>query len=221
MTKRRVCDSEAPYGDPDMHLGRLALGLSDSAAASTDARAVIRDIGRLLSAATLRVDRIFVSAQPLHPAFRARTYLWLADDDRVRVIDWPHGLKNRPGYLASPDHHVHTTRTELRVPRLQDVRAFRCDLYGELRADGFTDYLIVPLRFGDGTINTLSIATRRRNGFPEVALEGFRRLVGLLTVILERLVALENIDITLRTYLGGASGTRRSVGRPGAVTIRR
>lgn len=101
MTKRRVCDSEAPYGDPGMHLGRLALGLSDSAAASTDARAVIRDIGRLLSAATLRVDRIFVSAQPLHPAFRARTYLWLADDDRVRVIDWPHGLKNRPGYLAS------------------------------------------------------------------------------------------------------------------------
>lgn len=207
MTKRRGCDSEAPYGDPGMHLGRLALGFSDSAAASTDARVVIRDIGRLLSATTLRVDRIFVSAQPLHPAFRARTYLWLADDDRVRVIDWPHGLKNRPGYLASPDHHVHTTRTELRVPRLQDVRAFRCDLYGELRADGFTDYLIVPLRFGDGTINTLSIATRRPNGFPEVALEGFWRLVGLLTVILERLVALENIDITLRTYLGQHTST--------------
>lgn len=165
MTRRRSLDLEAPHREPGLDLGRLALCLADSAAASIDARAVIRDIGRLLSAPPLRVERLFVSAQPLHPAFRARTYLWLAADDRVRVVEWPHGLKNRPGYLASPDHHVHTTHTELRVPQLHDVPASACELYGELREAGFTDYLIAPLRFGDGTVNTLSIARTSRPAF--------------------------------------------------------
>jgi adenylate cyclase len=206
MTERHYHAPQATQGDPGFDLGRLALCLAESAAASVDAPAAIRNIGQLLTATPLRTDRLFVSAQPLHPAFRARTYLWLAADDRVRVVEWPHGLENRPGYLASPDHHVHTTRTGLRVPNLQNAQPSACALYGQLRAAGFTDYLIVPLSFGDGTVNTLSITTRQPGGFPEKALEEFHRLTGLLTVILERLVALENTDTALRTYLGRHAG---------------
>jgi adenylate cyclase len=194
--------ADAQWRASDLDEGRLALSLADSAARTTDARTLIGDVGRLLAATPLRVERAFVSLRTLHPAFRARTYLWLAADDRVRVIEWPHGLKNRPGYLASPDHYVHTARAELRVPNLADLRASPCALYGKLGAAGFTDYLIVPLLFGDGTVNTLSIATRRPDGFPADALDGFRRLVALLTVVLERVAALENVDTTLRTYLG-------------------
>lgn len=207
MSERHCHELPVRQGDLGFDLGRLALSLADSAAGLIDARAVIRNIGQLLSATPLRTDRLFVSAQPLHPAFRARTYLWLAADDRVRVVEWPHGLANRPGYLASPDHHVHTTRTELRVPHLQNAQPSPCELYGKLQAAGFTDYLIVPLCFGDGTINTLSIATRQPGGFPEGALTGFRRLGGLLTVLLERLVALKNIDTALRSYLGRHAGS--------------
>ncbi len=202
MAQLQLHTPEMTGPSPDIDECKLALVLADCAAGTTDARTLIRELGQLLLATSLRVERVFVSVQPLHPAFRARTYLWHASQDTVRVTEWPHGLRNRPGYFASPDHHVHTTRTELRISDLQTVTGSACTLYGEVQAAGFTDYLIVPLLFGDGTVNTLSIATHRVNGFQEDAIGGFHRLHGLITVILERMIALENVDVTLRTYLG-------------------
>lgn len=182
--------------------GEIALALADIAATTADPQTLVRGMGRILFRTPLRVEPLFVSVQAPHPAFRARTYLWRPPEDHVRVIEWPHGLTNRPGYFASPDHHVHETGAELRVNNLHEVTDSPCDLYGKLRDADYTDYLIVPLRFRDGTINTLSIATRLPAGFPERSLDGFRRLVGLLSVILERTTALESIDAALQTYLG-------------------
>jgi hypothetical protein len=92
------------------------------------------------------VERLFVSMRALHPAFRARTYLWKRDTNRVHTIEWRHGLENRPGYYDSPDHFVHRTGMELRIRRPGEVGEHACDLYGTLREQGYTDYLIVPLR---------------------------------------------------------------------------
>jgi adenylate cyclase len=138
----------------------------------------------------------------LHPVFRARTYLWRQDSGHVRTVEWPHGLENRPGYYDSPDHLVHRTGSELRVcgPGMNGEHA--CDLYGTLRAQRYTDYLIVPLRLGDGTINTLSIATRAPDGFRDRDLGWFRESAPLFTVILERHAALEALDAVLDAYLG-------------------
>lgn len=159
-------------------------------------------VGNLLRSTALGVERVFLSLQTIHPAFRARTYLWQSDTGRVSVVEWPHGLKNRPGYFHSPDYHVHSTGAELRVSDLQHISKHPCDLYGKLREQGYTDYLITPLPFGDGTVNTLSIATRRAGGFPQRQLDWCRRLAGLLVIILERYAALETRSAALETYLG-------------------
>ena len=156
----------------------------------------------LLRSSSLGVGRLFLSLQTIHPAFRARTYLRHDGDDRVNIVEWPHGLRNRPGYSHSPDCHVHSTGTELRVRDLQNVGPSRCDLYGRLRADGYTDYLIVPLPFSDGTVNTLSIATRRPGGFPAASLNWFRRVADLLVIVFERYAVLETRSAALETYLG-------------------
>lgn len=159
-------------------------------------------VGGLLCSSALSVERVFLSLQTIHPAFRARTYLWQRDSGSANVIEWPHGLKNRPGYYHSPDYHVHSTGTELRVSDLQDISTHPCDLYGKLREQGYTDYLIIPLPFSDGTVNTLSIATKKMGGFPARALDRFRRLAGLLVIIFERYAALETRSAALETYLG-------------------
>lgn len=158
--------------------------------------------GFLLRSSALAVDRLFLSLQTIHPAFRARTYLWRHGTDCVNIVEWPHGLRNRPGYSHSPDCHVHSTSTELRVRGLQNVGPSRCDLYGKLRTDGYTDYLIVPLPFSDGTVNTLSIATRRLGGFPAASLDWYRRLEDLLVIVVERYAVLETRSAALETYLG-------------------
>lgn len=177
------CTAAQPISAED---GETALALAHLAATTADPQTLVRGMGQVLYKTSLRVERLFVSVQALHPAFRARTNLWHLPEDHVRMIEWPHGLTNRPGYLASADHHVHESGSELRVHNLHEISGSPCDLYGKLRDAGYADYVIVPLRFSDGTINTLSIATRLRAGFPERSLAGFRRLAGLLSVILER-----------------------------------
>jgi adenylate cyclase len=193
-------DSKARLASPTV--GEIALTLADIAARTTDPHELVREVGRLLCRTPLRLERIFVSVQALHPAFRARTYLWHLPEDHVRMIEWPHGLAKRPGYLASPDHHVHATGTELRVRDLRRLGSSPCDLYGKLRDQGYTDYLIVPLRFSDGMVNTLSIATRVPDGFPEKELKWFRQLLSLLSIVFERTTVIESFESTLHTYLG-------------------
>ncbi len=151
---------------------------------------------------------MFLSLQTLHPAFRARTYLWRQEAQSVGVIEWPHGLRNRPGYYHSPDYHVHSTGTEFRVPNLQEMGQHRCDLYGNLKAEGYTDYLMTPLAFHDGTVNTLSISTRVPEGFPVEVLNRFRALTDLFIVIVERYAALETRNAALDTYLGRSAAAQ-------------
>jgi adenylate cyclase len=191
----------------------LARELVRTALKSQRVTSFLGSAGRILSRSPLRVERLFVSMKALHPAFRARTYLWRRESDHVSSVNWPHGLENRPGYYDSPDHYVHRTGSELRVRRPGDGGEHACDLYGTLRRDGYTDYLIVPLRFGDGTVNTLSIATKELNGLRDYGLDWFRQSVPLFTVILERHAALEALDAVLDTYLGDNVGQQIRGGR--------
>jgi adenylate cyclase len=170
-------------------------------------------LGDLLSARPLAVERVFLSVQTIHPAFRARTYHWLRQTTRAEVVEWPHGLRNRPGYYRSPDNHVHATGTEFRVKDLQHFGTHPCDLYGQLRDQGYTDYLIVPLPFSDGTVNALSIATKRAGGFPARSLDWFRRLIPLFVVVFERYAALETRGATLEAYLGRSAAREVLKGR--------
>lgn len=180
----------------------FALTLAHAALESRQTEAFVGAAGSALSQAPLRADRLFVSMRALHPAFRARTYLWKRDTGRVHTIEWPHGLENRPGYYDSPDHFVHRTGSELRIRHPGEGGEHACDLYGSLQAQGYIDYLIVPLQLGDGTINTLSIATKEPQGFQDHDLGWFRKQTPLLAVILERHAALEALNAVLDTYLG-------------------
>jgi adenylate cyclase len=182
------------------------MAVSAIATRSPTVQSFIHEVGLYLSRSPLCVERIFVSLQTLHPAFRARTHLWKKHNPDIRTVEWPHGLENRPGYYDSPDYHVHSSRAEYRVRDLRAVTGHSCELYGKLREEGYTDYLMVPLIFLDGTVNTLSIATRLPGGFPEERLVAFRALIDVFAVTIERYSALETVATTLGTYLGrGAS----------------
>ncbi len=198
---------------PDQEPALLSKLLTKAAVQSHTLEEFLATVGAMLCCTSLRVERVFLSLHTLHPAFRARTYLWQQRTRRVSMIEWPHGLKNRPGYYNSPDFHVHSTGTELRVKGLQTVDPHPCDLYGQLRAEGYTDYLIVPLAFGDGTINTLSIGTKLPSGFASQGLGRFHELTDLFVVILERYAALETMNVALDTYLGRSAAREILKGR--------
>ena len=191
----------------------LAEKLAAAAAGAHSIEAFLAAAGVILWGARLAVERVFVSLQTLHPAFRARTYLWRRKAGGVTVTDWPHGLKNRPGYYASPDFEVHRSGAELRVRNLGEITDHPCALYGELRRGGYADYLMRPLPFSDGTTNTIAFATKRRRGFHAEAVERLRSLTDLFVIALERYAALETLNATLDTYLGRSAAGRVLSGR--------
>ena len=193
---------------PDHELALVSRVLTKAAVQSQTIEGFLEAAGMVLWSSPPRAERMFLSLQTLHPAFRARTYLWKQETQSVGVIEWPHGLKNRPGYYHSPDYHVHTAGTEFRVPNLQEMSQHPCDLYGKLKAEGYTDYLMAPLAFSDGTVNTLSISTRASSGFSSEALDNFRALTDLFVVIVERYAALETRNAALDTYLGRSAAAQ-------------
>jgi adenylate cyclase len=83
-----------------------------------------------------------------------------------------------------------------------------CDLYGSLKREGFTDYLMVPLRLSDGTINTFAFATRQPGGFTSNTVAALNDLALPLTVVFERFMAEETAASTLAAYLGGSAARR-------------
>ena len=193
---------------PDHELALVSRVLTKAAVQSQTIEGFLEAAGMVFWSSPPRAERMFLSLQTLHPAFRARTYLWKQETQSVGVIEWPHGLKNRPGYYHSPDYHVHTAGTEFRVPNLQEMSQHPCDLYGKLKAEGYTDYLMAPLAFSDGTVNTLSISTRASSGFSSEALDNFRTLTDLFVVIVERYAALETRNAALDTYLGRSAAAQ-------------
>ena len=68
------------------------LAIAGLAARSPTIQAFIHAIGLHLSHPPLSVERIFVGLQTLHPAFRARTYLWKRQNPEIRIVECRAGM---------------------------------------------------------------------------------------------------------------------------------
>jgi adenylate cyclase len=95
----------------------------------------------------------------------------------------------------------------------------RCDLtaqprdgefaiLGELRRDGFTDYVVYAVPFADGTHKALSLATKRRDGFHGHETALFEAMIPAVGFNLEVQALRRTARTLLDTYIGRQSGGR-------------
>jgi adenylate cyclase len=78
----------------------------------------------------------------------------------------------------------------------------------ELRAEGVTEYLGLPLPFSDGSWKAMTFCTCRAGGFPEEQVEMLRSLEPTLAMIFE-IQTLHRTTLTLLdTYVGTIAGSR-------------
>lgn len=215
MAAREVDAVEPPVSSPEAARPERSGGCAAGRRQDGLTRAVLRlgshcrDAGEFIGALGLLLDhrgkaacRLFASLQSLHPVFRARSYIWHAGWAAARATDWPHGLANRPGYDESPDYRVHRSKKPFRIRLSDSLLESACDLYGQLKREGFTDYLMIPLVFSDGTVNTFAFATREPSGFTVDLSDALIDLALPLTAVFERFVAAETAAATLTAYLG-------------------
>src|SRR5205823_1316951 len=173
----------------------------------TDPNEFLEAFAHELRAAGVDVARITTGVPILHPQIFSFSGLWELGKGTTERL-----------FRSGPN----TTATMLNSPiriAYQGGGPVRCDLalppepgefaiLGDLRHEGFTDYIVHAVPFADGSHKALSLATRRSGGFDagEVAL--FAAMIPAVAFNLEVQALRRTARTLLDTYVGQQSGGR-------------
>src|SRR5216683_2520738 len=175
----RAMDDEIPnrvYGDP------LARWFVTEAYRIADTGQLIRAAGEQLVAAGIPLFRLAYFQLTLHPEFAGKSYVWQRGRG-VEVSEAAHGLLQGSGYLDSPLPAVFEQRRTIRV-RLEGTEP-QAPILKQLKGEGATDYVALPLLFTTGHVDALSVVSDRPGGFSTVDLERMFQLQFAFTRIVE------------------------------------
>ncbi len=180
------------------------LGDARNAAETT---ALVVELGERLNAAGIDVRRITTGIPILHPQVASYSALWnrgAAVTEREYQLD-PETLASlRDSPIAVVYGGGGPVRCNPSAPPSED----EFPIVADLRAEGFTDYVVMPARFSDETTKAVTFATDRAGGFAETDIELFETLMPMLAMVLEIQALKRTARILLETYVGRETGRR-------------
>jgi adenylate cyclase len=159
-----------------------------------------------LVAAGMPLWRVAVFVRTLHPDIYGRAFFWRPG---AEVVMNPAGfeVQDSPEYRRSPLAILYDTAREVRY-RLDDPGSRRFPFFDDMRGEGVTDYIALPLLFIDGSTHGSSWTTKQPGGFGDDELAALRAIVRPLTRIIE-IVNLRRTSLSLLdNYVGNSAGER-------------
>lgn len=172
-----------------------------------DAPRLVAALGEALNRMGLPVFRLRVTIRTLHPQFIGVSYTWRRDSPDVDEYFPPYAILMDERYLNSPYAALFEGAGGFRQridPGSREPLRFR--VLEELRRDGATDYVAMPLVFSDGKIAAITIATDRPGGFGSVELTALDETLPILAPLFEVHALRRTAHTILDTYLGPQSG---------------
>ena len=175
--------------------------------------------------AGLPLARASFHIRTLHPELFGMGFYWQRGADEIRVFQAEHGIQQTPLYQRSPMRLLFegagAVRQRLDLPHTDFD--FDFPLLRELRDEGLTDYVALPMTFSDGKIHGTTWASDRPGGFTTDHLTQIYDLLPLFSLLLEihlnRRIAVNLLD----TYVGRDAGERilrGQITRGSAQTVR-
>jgi adenylate cyclase len=110
-------------------------------------------------------------------------------------------------YRSSPLAIVFGEGREVRH-RTDDPESKRFPFLDDMRAEGVTDYIALPLLATDGSVHATSWTTKRPGGFSHEQLGGLRSLMPPLARLVEVTSQRRRASVLLDTYVGNRAGER-------------
>ncbi len=157
-------------------------------------------------AAGLPLWRVGVFVRTLHPDIYGRNFIWKPGAEvELGTVDYK--ILESPDFHTSPLIIVFQHGLEVRA-RVDDPASKRFPIIEELRAEGVTDYIAMPLPFINGTVNASSWTTKQPGGFTDEQLAALRRVVTPLARVIEILSLTRTAASLLDTYVGNRAGER-------------
>ncbi|GJD55726.1 adenylate/guanylate cyclase domain-containing protein [Methylobacterium dankookense] len=161
---------------------------------------LLSGLAQRLNAIGVPVERASTAIDTLHSEYSGIGRVWTAESgSTVRLF--PHGEVSEKAYRASPFFTVHESGEWL----LLDLAETSDDAYAiipELKADGYTHYVVAPLFFTNGTRNGITFATRAPEGFRDEDIAILRFVMPALAAVMEMRLVNKQLDHVLRIYVG-------------------
>jgi adenylate cyclase len=187
-------------------LQKIADWLIDGARSAVRPTDLMAQTCERLVSAGLPLWRVGVFIRTLHPDIFGRNFIWRPGAEvEVGTVDFD--VLDSPQFQNSPLAIVFTKGMEVRG-RFDDPESKRFPIIEDMRAEGVTDYIALPLLFTDGSIHGSSWTTKQPGGFSDEQVAALKSIVPPLTRLVEviglRRVALMLLD----TYVGNRAGER-------------
>jgi adenylate cyclase len=169
---------------------------------------VLQQLARRLVNEGLPLYRVAVFVRTLHPNVAGRGFIWTEPSNTVEITSVPIGIQDTEIYLKSPVRIVFTQHVEVR--RRIEGREGPLDfpILEDLREEGATDFLALPVRFLNGEVHASSFVTRRPGGFTDAEVEALRRIMPPFSRVAEIYSWRRTAQNILDAYLGAQTGEK-------------
>ncbi len=178
------------------------------ASKTASAHALVAEFAGQLARSSFGVDRFTVIVGTLHPQVRRYAWSWNTQDGICDEIQVGEETLTSAEYRNNPIYKVVEFGEVVRVMLSGETAEAHSPLMHELAADGFSEYVALPLSARGEKYNAATFATRRPGGFSEEQWDTLMRLFDIFALHVERHIAsriAENISLT---YLGREAGQK-------------
>jgi adenylate cyclase len=155
--------------------------------------------------------RVGAFVQTLHPDVFGRSFVWRPGAEVV-VSTATFDLPDSPQFKNSPLAILYASGHEVRY-RLDDPESRQFPFFDDMRTEGVTDYIAIPLLFTDGSIHATSWTTKVAGGFTDEHLAALRSVIPPFSRLGEIHAMRRTAAALLDTYVGNRAGERILAGQ--------
>jgi adenylate cyclase len=189
-----------------LDLQKITDWLIDGARSAPSPPKLMAETCERLVAAGLPLWRVGVFVRTLHPDILGVNFVWKPDAE-VTFGTATFDMLDSPEFRNSPLAIVFGEGREVRH-RIDDPESRRFPFLDDMRAEGVTDYIAMPLLFIDGSVHASSWTTKQPGGFSDDQLAALKVLASPLTRMIEIVNLTRKASNLLDTYVGNRAGER-------------
>jgi adenylate cyclase len=185
--------------------------LADGARPASTPEAILGELCERLVAAAIPLWRVAVFVRTLHPQVIGRRVEWRLGAG-MAIGEASFDVYESEAFQGSPVERVYLNGQPLRL-RLDEAGPNPPRVIAQLRSEGATDYLAVPLVFCNGEIHVATWTTQSPCGFSERDLAAVDAVIAPLARVTEIYALRRTAANLLDTYVGRDAGARILAGR--------
>lgn len=153
------------------------------------------------------VSRVRLNARLLHPQVLGYAHMWTEGSDEIEYFEASHEIAETAMYRNSPYAAIFEENAGAIRRRLSGTGVvLDYPILIDLKQEGYTDYVALPLIFSDGRRSAITIATCHENGFSTDMLKSIYNSLPALARIVENFALRRTASVLLETYLGRETG---------------